>query len=107
MKKENKTKEQNEDKTFGTSDLFGIKEKEAIKIIEEFLELKKKHNTYTGLSEDNFEINQDTPITDDVMGYLTPVKVEELLGRIKALPKEMIDDEPNTTQEQGPARSSG
>jgi len=34
----------------------------------------------------NGKINYKTPITDDVVGWLTPDEVTELLGQIQALP---------------------
>ena len=33
-----------------------------------------------------YHLSYNTPITDDVIGYLTDEEVRELLGRIKALP---------------------
>ncbi len=38
------------------------------------------------LKGDEDELCYDTPITDDVMGYLTPERVTELLAQIEALP---------------------
>lgn len=37
-------------------------------------------------TEDNFEIRYDTPITVDVLGWLTPRDVVEELRKVKALP---------------------
>lgn len=34
-----------------------------------------------------YELTYDTPITDDVLGYLTPEEVDEALARIEALPE--------------------
>lgn len=34
-------------------------------------------------------LNYDTPVTDDVIGYLTDEQVDEVLDQIKALPEEV------------------
>lgn len=39
--------------------------------------------------KNDFKLCYDTPITDDVIGYLTMPKVDELLDLIEALPKEV------------------
>lgn len=39
--------------------------------------------TFTG--EDTYELNYETPITNDVIGYLDDEDVQELLDRIEAL----------------------
>jgi hypothetical protein len=36
---------------------------------------------------DRFKLTYDTPITDDVLGYLTQDDVDEILGRIENLPE--------------------
>jgi len=38
-------------------------------------------------SATNFELTYNTPITNDVIGYLTWEKVEEILKQIEALPE--------------------
>jgi hypothetical protein len=38
-----------------------------------------------------YSIAYDTPITDDVIGYLTEMEVEEVLNRIEALPTEAAE----------------
>lgn len=42
------------------------------------------HEKYDGLLE--FKLTYDTPITDDVEGYLSDDSVNELLSKIEALP---------------------
>ena len=37
-------------------------------------------------AEKRFSITYSTPLTDDVIGYLTPAGVTELLAQIEALP---------------------
>ena len=37
---------------------------------------------------DKWHLTYDTPITGDVIGYLTPAEVEDLLAQIEALPVE-------------------
>ena len=37
--------------------------------------------------EDDYHLTYKTPITDDVIGYLTERKVQNLLKKIEALPK--------------------
>lgn len=42
---------------------------------------------YDTADDGDFDLVYDTPITDDVVGYIeTPAEVEDLLDRIKALP---------------------
>lgn len=36
---------------------------------------------------EKYGLTYDTPITDDVLGYLTPEEVDEALSRIEALPE--------------------
>lgn len=40
----------------------------------------------TGAGENDWDLCYDTPITDDVLGWLTERKVDEVLAKIKALP---------------------
>jgi DNA-dependent RNA polymerase auxiliary subunit epsilon len=40
------------------------------------------------VKDNDFGIDYTTPITDDVIGYLTEEKVEEILASIEALPKD-------------------
>lgn len=42
---------------------------------------------YIGIGIDDFSLTYDTPITADVIGYLSEIAVEKLLSKIKALPK--------------------
>jgi hypothetical protein len=42
---------------------------------------------FKGKESNNFELCYDTPITNDVIGYLTEDEVEEILKKIKNLPK--------------------
>lgn len=58
-------------------------------------------------SEDQYDLDYKTPITKDVIGFLTPQQVEILLERIKLLPKKEKDDAPNTTQEEESPRPPG
>jgi hypothetical protein len=41
---------------------------------------------YDGDGVDDWSINYDTPITDDVIGYLSSDAVDELLQKIHVLP---------------------
>ena len=41
---------------------------------------------YAGEDNDSFSLTYSTEITDDVLGYLNEVEVDELLARIEALP---------------------
>ena len=38
--------------------------------------------------EDDYTLTYDTPVTDDVIGYLSEEKVNDILDQIEALPKE-------------------
>tara|TARA_R100000353_G_scaffold100818_1_gene73137 strand:+ start:262 stop:477 length:216 start_codon:yes stop_codon:yes gene_type:complete len=39
-------------------------------------------------TKDDYDICYDTPITDDVIGYLNPKTLQETIELVKALPKE-------------------
>ncbi len=41
---------------------------------------------FHGPGEDDFRLTYDTPVTDDVLGYLTDAEVAETLDKIAALP---------------------
>ncbi len=41
---------------------------------------------YHGEGEDSFSLTYETPITDDVIGYLEEDEVDKVLARIEALP---------------------
>jgi len=40
--------------------------------------------------EEKFHITYDTPLTNDVLGYLTPEDVEQHLDEIEALPNRLV-----------------
>lgn len=42
---------------------------------------------FGGVGEDDYKLTYDTPITDDVLGYLTEEEVREILERIARLPQ--------------------
>jgi hypothetical protein len=49
---------------------------------------------YTGEKIDSFSLAYDTPITEDVLGYLSEQEVDDVLTQIEAL------DAPNTQQKE-------
>ena len=48
---------------------------------------------YDGDGEDDCEITYDTPITDDVVGYLSDDEVDDILEWIEMLPTDITKDQ--------------